>query len=240
MRRAGLVECVDYLPFGDFLPNSTSGPRSGIGCYGQSQAVTQLFTGKERDGETGLDYFGARYFSGAQGRFTGPDEPLLDQDESDPQSWNLYSYVRNNPLRFFDPTGQECVTLDNGTKGDDGQGTFCKDVADANKNKQPDVTVTASPEPITWLQYLGLDFAYNRAVNQQAEIDANARRWDKVPILRGEIPIGPGEAEEAANFLKGIWSSTNKLSAVRNAFAHWLKHGAEFPKLQNAALRRNS
>lgn len=91
---------------------------------------------------TGLDFFGARYFSGAQGRFTSPDQPLLDQDPSDPQSWNLFSYVRNNPLRFTDPTGRECVTLDNGTQGDDGKGTVCKAVTEADKNKKPDVTVT--------------------------------------------------------------------------------------------------
>jgi len=56
---------------------------------------------------TGLDYFGARYFSGAMGRFTSPDRPQVDQHPEDPQSWNLYSYVRNNPLRFIDPTGTE-------------------------------------------------------------------------------------------------------------------------------------
>jgi RHS repeat-associated protein len=105
------IECVDYLPFGDFLPSPTTGPRSGVACYGQSEAVTELFTGKERDPETGFDYFGARYFSGAQGRFTSPDAPLLDQDPSDPQSWNLYSYVRNNPLMFTDLTGNDCVYL---------------------------------------------------------------------------------------------------------------------------------
>ena len=66
------------------------------------------FTGKERDAESGLDYFGARYFSGAQGRFTSPDRPFADQHPADPQSWNLYSYVRNNPLRYTDPTGHEC------------------------------------------------------------------------------------------------------------------------------------
>jgi RHS repeat-associated protein len=60
--------------------------------------TTGCETGKERDTETGLDYFGARYFSGAQGRFTSPDEPFADQYESDPQSWNLYTYGRNNPL----------------------------------------------------------------------------------------------------------------------------------------------
>jgi RHS repeat-associated protein len=63
------------------------------------------FTGKERDAETGLDYFGARYMSSAQGRFTSPDAPLLDQHPADPQSWNLYSYTRSNPLRYVDPTG---------------------------------------------------------------------------------------------------------------------------------------
>ena len=57
--------------------------------------------------EVGLDYFGARYFSGAQGRFTSPDAPLLDQHILDPQSWNLYTYARNNPLRYVDPTGEE-------------------------------------------------------------------------------------------------------------------------------------
>ncbi|MCZ2077241.1 MAG: RHS repeat-associated core domain-containing protein [Bryobacterales bacterium] len=63
------------------------------------------FTGKERDAETGLDYFGARYFSGAQGRFTSPDQPFYDQWAHYPQTWNLYTYGRNNPLRYSDPTG---------------------------------------------------------------------------------------------------------------------------------------
>ena len=82
-------------------------------------------TGKERDAETGLDFMEARYFSGAQGRFTSPDEPFADQNDADPQSWNLYSYVRNNSLRFIDPSGRDCVNLDNGTQGDDGKGTVC-------------------------------------------------------------------------------------------------------------------
>jgi hypothetical protein len=52
-----------------------------------------------------LDYFLARYYSSAQGRFTSPDAPFADQYVGDPQSWNLFAYVRNNPLRFIDPTG---------------------------------------------------------------------------------------------------------------------------------------
>jgi len=66
---------------------------------------SQQFTSKERDAETGLDYFGARYYSGAQGRFTTPD-PLLNSGRPwEPQTWNRYVYTRNNPLTFIDPTG---------------------------------------------------------------------------------------------------------------------------------------
>lgn len=67
------------------------------------------FTGKERDSESGLDYFGARHYGSSLGRFLQPDEAFNDQNTHDPQSWNLHSYVRNNPLRYTDPTGNACV-----------------------------------------------------------------------------------------------------------------------------------
>ena len=53
------------------------------------RTVMQQFTGKERDLETGLDYFLALHYSGAPGRYYSPDEPLLDQYVGDPQRWNL-------------------------------------------------------------------------------------------------------------------------------------------------------
>jgi RHS repeat-associated protein len=72
------------------------------------KGIRSRCTGKERDAESGLDYFGARYFSGAQGRFTSADAPFADQHAEDPQSWNLYGYVRNNPLKNTDPNGTDC------------------------------------------------------------------------------------------------------------------------------------
>jgi RHS repeat-associated protein len=66
-------------------------------------------SGKERDSESGLDNFGARYDSSQYGRFMTPDEPLVGQYVSEPQSWNLYSYVQNNPINAVDPDGQDCV-----------------------------------------------------------------------------------------------------------------------------------
>jgi RHS repeat-associated protein len=101
------LQCHDYLPFGEEIPAPVGGR---TGCYAGTQATGLLFTGKERDSETqtsatpsGLDYFEARYFSGAQGRFTSPDSPLVDQNPYDPQSWNLYSYARGNPFRVSAP-----------------------------------------------------------------------------------------------------------------------------------------
>ena len=63
------------------------------------------FTGQIHDAESGNDYFGARYYSEYTGRFLSPDEPV-DQHPENPQSWNLYGYVRNNPLSLVDPTGE--------------------------------------------------------------------------------------------------------------------------------------
>ncbi len=114
------AECRDFFPFGERIASGLNG--RSLGCYGAAAAVKQQFTGKERDSESNLDYFGARYYSARLGRFVSPDEPLVDQSASDAQSWNLYGYVRNNPLHFFDPTGCKCVTTDDGSTGDDGEG----------------------------------------------------------------------------------------------------------------------
>jgi RHS repeat-associated protein len=66
------------------------------------------FTGKERDSESGLDNFGARYGASSLGRFMTPDPIFMTRHRLvDPQQWNLYAYVRNNPLNLTDPTGKD-------------------------------------------------------------------------------------------------------------------------------------
>ncbi len=67
------------------------------------------FTGKERDAETGLDYFGARYYGSNMGRFSSPDPKPRSAHIIDPQSWNRYVYTLNNPLKYFDPDGMDVV-----------------------------------------------------------------------------------------------------------------------------------
>ena len=112
----------DYLPFGEELFAGVAG-RSTAQGYSVGDGVRQQFTQKERDVETGLDYFLARYYSATQGRFTSPDEfrggpvelyyfvsdasanPTLYADPRNPQSLNKYQYSYNNPQRYVDPDG---------------------------------------------------------------------------------------------------------------------------------------
>src|SRR5271167_2921199 len=70
-------------------------------------------TGKERDAESGLDYFGARYYASSMGRWMSPDwsakeDPVPYAKLDDPQSLNLYGYVLNNPLAKADLDGHGC------------------------------------------------------------------------------------------------------------------------------------
>jgi RHS repeat-associated protein len=91
---AGVLEqSCSGLPFGDSL-----------NCGNSIQFPTDHhFTGKERDFESGNDYFGARYYGSSMGRFLSPD--FLGGHMEDPQTLNKYVYVRNNPLSLTDPTG---------------------------------------------------------------------------------------------------------------------------------------
>ena len=94
----------DFQPFGleDFGDTGTW--RAGVAGY-NVDTFRQKFTGQERDSESYLDYFQARYFSGIQGRFTSPDPGNAGAGLGDPQSWNGYAYVSGNPLTFTDPSG---------------------------------------------------------------------------------------------------------------------------------------
>jgi RHS repeat-associated protein len=98
-----VVERHDYLPFGEecMSPVCAGNPQLGAG-------TPRKFTGKERDTETGLDYFGARYYGSKIARFTTTDPAYtIAENVVEPQRWNRYAYGLNNPLKFVDPDGRE-------------------------------------------------------------------------------------------------------------------------------------
>ncbi|WP_083755909.1 RHS repeat-associated core domain-containing protein [Methanosarcina acetivorans] len=82
------IERTDYFPYGQVKSG-------GLEKYG--------FTGQENDADTGLMYYGARYYSPEYRVFVQPDTML--PDPYNPQALNRYSYVLNNPVKYTDPTG---------------------------------------------------------------------------------------------------------------------------------------
>ncbi len=93
------------LPYGDGL--TTVALPGYSSCI---DATEHHFTGKERDNESGNDYFEARYYASSMGRFMSPDwsakeEPIPYAKMDDPQTLNLYAYLINNPLAGVDADG---------------------------------------------------------------------------------------------------------------------------------------
>jgi RHS repeat-associated protein len=107
------TERTRLLPNGDLFETCTSLPfGDGQICNGSADPSPKHLTGKERDNESGLDYFGARYYSSALGRLVTPDwaaHPVAVPYATlaDPQSLNLYSYIENNPINRIDPLGHD-------------------------------------------------------------------------------------------------------------------------------------
>jgi RHS repeat-associated protein len=105
MPMTGTAETYTSLPFGDALTPATGG------------SSPDHFTGKERDGESGLDEFGARYYSSALGRFVTADWSATPVSVpyavlGNPQTLNLYSYARNNPISKADAGGHVALADD--------------------------------------------------------------------------------------------------------------------------------
>ena len=106
-----MVQTIDYYPFGAIRFDNQPGD------FNQKRK----YTGHEYDQETDLNYMGARYQSGQIGRFISVDPASQNNPEkflSDPQQLNMYSYARNNPLYYVDPTGMYNIETGQVEKGD--------------------------------------------------------------------------------------------------------------------------
>ncbi len=105
-QNANIVSRHDFLPFGEEIPAGYAGRSSQ---YGAADKINQRFTEQDRETENivPVDYFNARNFTGVLGRFNSPDPGNAGADMMNPESWNGYSYVANNPLTMLDPSGMD-------------------------------------------------------------------------------------------------------------------------------------
>jgi len=198
-----------------------------------------FLTQKERDNETGLDYFTNRYYSSTQGRFTSVDPENAGAFEDEPQSWNGYAYVQNNPLGFIDPDGLERCGVKNadggcaewvgdfdGERSKEISGGIYKDGAYWNddksiwetKDQYEDRTQTYDP-----LQ----DF-----VNQVARRTAWMEPYGEAAT--DLMPVGPGLGIiKKVGKVTGVGSSWKLLKVARplKKMGHAAKHLKEFQRL---------
>jgi RHS repeat-associated protein len=167
------------LPYGDGL---TTIP---VSTADVADATEHHFTGKERDAESGNDYFGARYYSSSMGRFMSPDfsadpSPVPFAEFVDPQTLNLYSYGKNNPLRWVDPDGhmhQECTKSQTSSQ-------------DANGN----MTITVSEHCTDVPDFSDWSYWYHPPTRAQIQAwgvaSSKPGYWNNVPVSQDIMPWG--------------------------------------------------
>ncbi len=118
-----IVEVTDYKPYGETNVHEQFDKQGNEILDSEASVTPYAYNDKEKDPETDLYYYGARYYNDSFGRFTSQDPALIDIQHllsilSDPQSLNFYTYARHNPIRFIDPNGLWNIETGQVEKGD--------------------------------------------------------------------------------------------------------------------------
>jgi RHS repeat-associated protein len=155
-----------------------------MGFPGTFDGIRQKFTSKERDNETGLDYFGARYYGSLLGRFTSCDPKSMGlKQRINPQRWSRYTYSLNSPLSIYDPDGQD----------DSGQGGAI--VIDIFISHDPNLK---GDDNLTKAQQQKLDTLIDKGAKKDIEIrlhdrmDASAEDADRSLATKGNVVMFAG------------------------------------------------
>lgn len=210
----------DYLPFGEEITAGTAGRNGGL--WDAADLVNQKFTAKERDSESGLDYFGARYYGSALGRFTSPDWSAVPvgvpyASLSNPQTLNLYSYVSNNPLRRRDADGhhQECAPDTWNEKTSTLTAGACHEVPDWWQFQPARRWIGEHPKTVKTVFV-----AVNVLTVASAVIDAGGSLAAVPEELAAEdalLELGEASVEEAAE-VEGVESAANAANKAHHIF----------------------
>jgi RHS repeat-associated protein len=199
---------IDYYPYGG-VENDY--------CSGSGVSQRYKFTGKERDTESGLDYFGARHYASNLARFMVPDwaakpTAVPYANFGNPQSLNLYSYVENSPVSRVDPIGHatEDAFYNSGGFGDpsttlafDWMSSAVEDEAEQDAAApQPAPAQPQAQNNTTGRQPDGSYVAATGPGSEVAKIDAAADEGKPVPL------VGSGECVALTSKLTGVTDHT--------------------------------
>lgn len=223
---AAIVRRHDYFPFGD-------GP---VDVAAEADPVR--FGGKARDRETGLDYFGARYYASRSGRFTTVDPGHVGGNIFDPQSWNAYAYARNNPLKYVDPTGttyEICGYNESGGIGSCGSvsdeyfGSLSR-TASGHGMRLFGGTIWVGDRAVGSYWQTSVDPTFNSFINQTGQL---ADRWLKESLTDMAVgtafaaggglvagALGGGLASEGLSITSRAALDANKLNHIFGKAAH--------------------
>ncbi|HEY0758702.1 MAG TPA: RHS repeat-associated core domain-containing protein [Acidisarcina sp.] len=165
-----------------------------FGAYVTAPATNleQQFTGKIRDVETGNDYFGARYYSSSTGRFMSPDwsaqeEPVPYGELDDPQSLNLYVYVRNNPLSRTDNYGHSPWGFAGGFEGCDGSNSCQPNLQEQWSQWSSQPAANAHAAAVQQQDRQPVDVAQN----QTPATPAQSQQAPTITYVDGSRPVDP-------------------------------------------------
>lgn len=186
-------DCVS-LPFGDYESCSPT-------------PTEHLYTGKERDSESGNDYFGARYYASTMGRFLSPDpSQLYFADPTNPQSFNLYGYVLNNPLGNIDPAGLDCIHINVDTGVYEGfERGDCDNSTEEKANSGQYVDGTVNTIYTTTGDSNGVVTGYNGTNDDTGALIAGTFA---TPLDTSLQPLPDPDEQRIASLVQGIASDT--------------------------------
>jgi RHS repeat-associated protein len=222
----------------------------GIRASAQLNRVWPRYTGKERDAESGLDYFGARYYSSSMGRMMSPDPAGVRAVKlANPQTWNWYAYVQNNPLRFTDPTGMYTCTDDHnkcatdkdkafetsrqndlGSK-DSGVAAAAKAYGDPTKDNHVAVGFTDAKSGDTSISFNVKNGVVSSQINVLIPNGATGTALDGVVdhegthVEQGQALLGSVTAKGTFNTTMNLSSYSRELPAYQNQAMVWQQSG---------------
>jgi RHS repeat-associated protein len=185
-----VVSRRDFMPFGEEAI-SNIGERPATLKYGAIDSVRQKFTGYQKDDETELDFAEARMYENRHGRFTAVDPLLASGKSANPQSFNRYVYVMNNPIVFTDPTGLQTNSNPNGNRNFIPPSTAGTRPCDFTN---PKCTVWRDREPLAEVM-----------VSARGDDEERASNYPVRAMLMG-FPANPWE--QAA---EGFWTGTKNI-----------------------------